>query len=274
MSGRQAVASQAVPEPTPPPHPDPARALSYGPAAAAYAEHRPGYPDEAVEWALAPVAGRRPLRVLDLAAGTGKLAEAAARQDVALIAVEPDLAMRGELLRWMPRVAVLPGTAEAIPLPDARVDAVLVGQAFHWFDPERALPEIARVLMPGGVLAALWNVEDESVDWVAAVARALRATRAAGTSQPAATAGRQCTPPEHPAFGPPERAEFRHTQRRTAESYLATLTTHSWALTSPPEELEQALQAVRKQLLTHPETASGEFDLPLLAVAARMRLRV
>ncbi len=262
-----------MPEPTPPDS-DPARALLYGPAAAAYAKHRPGYPDEAVEWALAPVAGRRPLRVLDLAAGTGKLTEAAARQDVELIAVEPDPGMRVELRRRIPGAAALPGTAEAIPLPDARVDAVLVGQAFHWFDPERALPEIARVLTRGGVLAALWNVEDESVDWVVAVAATLRASRAAGSGQPAAPAARQCTLPEHPAFGPPEHAEFRHTQRRTAESYLATLTTHSWALASPPDELEQALQAVREQLLAHPETASGEFDLPLLTVTARMRLRL
>jgi SAM-dependent methyltransferase len=140
------------------------RARSFGAAAAAYAEHRPGYPDAAVDWALEPVAGGA-LRLLDLAAGTGKLTEPMLSRG-AVVAVEPDAAMRAELVARFPDVDAREGSAEAIPLPDGSVDAVLVGQAWHWFDADRAFAEIARVLRPGGVLAAIWNRDDTRVEWV------------------------------------------------------------------------------------------------------------
>jgi SAM-dependent methyltransferase len=101
--------------------------------------------------------------VLDLAAGTGKLTRLLVSTGAHVIAVEPVEAMRAKLRD----VEVLDGTAEAIPLPDASVDAVTVGQAFHWFDPAAALGEIDRVLRPGGGLGLVWNERDESVPWVA-----------------------------------------------------------------------------------------------------------
>ena len=84
--------------------------------------------------------------------------------------MEPDPQMLAELRQTMPAVRSVPGSAEEIPLPDASLDAVLAGQAMHWFDMDRALPEIARVLRPGGVLAGLWNVDDDRVGWVAGLA--------------------------------------------------------------------------------------------------------
>src|SRR5436305_7874146 len=145
-------------------HPDPAewarRASSFGAQAADYDEHRPDYPLAALEWSLAPVGSAGP-RVLDLGAGTGKLTGgllALGLLDV--LAVEPDAEMLGELTRRFPEVDARPGSAEDIPLPDDSVDAVLAGQAMHWFDLARALPEITRVLRPGGVLAGLWNRPD------------------------------------------------------------------------------------------------------------------
>ena len=147
------------------------RAASFGAAARSYAEHRPSYPDAAVAWILEPVRDRRIVRVLDLGAGTGRVTEALQRAEVDVIAVEPDAEMRAVMLERVFGVAVLAGAAEDIPLPDERVDAVVVGQAFHWFDAERAYPEIARVLKPGGVLAAMWNAEDVRVPWVAEYAR-------------------------------------------------------------------------------------------------------
>ncbi|MDQ3827471.1 MAG: methyltransferase domain-containing protein, partial [Actinomycetota bacterium] len=142
------------------------RARSFGSVAARYTQHRPGYPDRAVVWALDsfPVNGR----VLDLAAGTGKLTESVLRCGVpaaAVLAVEPDGEMRTQLSHLLPEVEVCAGTAEQIPAEDGVVDAVVVGQAFHWFDAVRALGEIARVLRPGGTLAALGNAADESVGW-------------------------------------------------------------------------------------------------------------
>ena len=140
---------------------------SFGAAATAYAEHRPVYAGAAVEWVLEPVRDRRPLRVADIGAGTGKLTAMLARLGADVTAVEPDPQMLAELRRTLPEVRSVPGRAEELPLADASVDAVLAGQAMHWFDLDRALPEIARVLAPGGVLAGLWNVDDDRVGWVA-----------------------------------------------------------------------------------------------------------
>ncbi len=140
------------------------RASSFGAAARAYAEHRPDYAAEAIAWCLAGAEGEVG-RVLDLAAGTGALTGGLVAAGVAVTAVEPDPGMLAELHRRLPGVPAVIGTAEAIPLGDGSVDAVLVGTAFHWFDEARALPEIARVLRPGGVLALLYNNLDESVPW-------------------------------------------------------------------------------------------------------------
>ena len=141
---------------------------SFGAAATAYAEHRPDYAQAAVRWALEPAPG---LRVLDLGAGTGKLTATLVELGAEVIAVEPDPAMLTELRRALPAVRALPGSAEAIPLPDASVDAVVAGNAMHWFDMAVAGPEIARVLDPGGILAGLWNVLDDRIDWVAGLER-------------------------------------------------------------------------------------------------------
>src|SRR5258707_13097996 len=82
-----------------------------------------------------------------------------------LPAVEPDPAMLAEFRRALPGVRSVPGRAEAIPLPDASVDAVLAGQALHWFDPDLAAPEIARVLLPGGVPPRLWHPRNHPAGW-------------------------------------------------------------------------------------------------------------
>src|ERR1044072_7134421 len=119
------------------------RASSFGSIAREYAEHRPDYPPYGIAWALAGCA--HDVRdVLDLAAGTGPPTRGVAATGHAVTAVEPDDHRRAELGRALPRVPALSGTAESIPLPDASVDAVMVGQAFHWFDQQRALTEIAR----------------------------------------------------------------------------------------------------------------------------------
>jgi SAM-dependent methyltransferase len=135
---------------------DPAR--SFDLAAEEYEATRPSYPDELLD--LLPVASGA--TVLDLGAGTGKLTRVLARRYARVIAVEPLDGMRAILERVVQDVEALPGSAERIPLDDASVDAVFAAQAFHWFDHARAIPEIARVLRPGGVLAIVWNGPDES----------------------------------------------------------------------------------------------------------------
>ncbi|MCA1691610.1 MAG: class I SAM-dependent methyltransferase [Actinobacteria bacterium] len=137
-------------------------ALGFDTTAPAYERARPGYPPAAVaDLGIGPG-----MSVVDVAAGTGKLTRLLVPTGARIVAVEPLAGMRAELDRALPGLEILEGTAEAIPLPDRSADAVVVGQAFHWFDGERALPEIARVLRPGALLAMLWNVRDRSVDWV------------------------------------------------------------------------------------------------------------
>lgn len=153
---------------------DDVAATGFEAGAASYELARPGYPDEAIAVLVAMVGITAGVKVLDLAAGTGKLTRRLLELGVSVVAVEPVAGMRRELLQAVPGIEVLDGTAEAIPLQDASVDVVAVAQAFHWFDAPLALEEIARVLRPGGGLALLWNERDESTPWVAEMSRIIR----------------------------------------------------------------------------------------------------
>ena len=240
------------------------RAGSFGMQAAAYAEHRPDYPADGIRWALAGAA-HQPRQVLDLGAGTGKLAEGLLALGFAVTAVEPDPAMRAELSRRLPGVMALDGTAERIPFPAASLDAVLVGQAFHWFDHAAALTEIARVLRPGGVLGALWNQADTEVEWIATL-DTLSRTGASSTEVPLGEM------PDHPAFRTFERKDFPHSQTRTADSLTATVGTHSHTLVVSDAERKDMLARVRAYLASRPETAHGEFELPIRTTVLRARV--
>jgi SAM-dependent methyltransferase len=252
------------------------RASSFGAVAASYAQYRPEYRADAARWCVAPV-GRDigSLRVLDLGAGTGKLTKLLVDLGADVTAVEPDDAMRAELGHGLPTVRALPGSAEQIPLPDAAVDAVLAAQAMHWFDLPRALPEIARVLVPGGVLGALWNDEDDQVPWVAGLQRA--AADAASPSVTQRRAGLEYFSPARfataqggrPRFSAPERTEFANGQRLTADALLRQVGTHSHVLLMEPTRRERRLAEIRAYLATTPETAAGEFELPMITSVQR-----
>jgi len=155
------------------------------------------------------------------------------------------------------------------------VDAVLCGQAMHWFDMDRALPEIARVLTAGGVLAGLWNVDDDRVGWVAGLAAISkteatlsrwRATPEAGTEQGALRAGSSW-------FAPVEEREFGNGQLRSAGSLVAAVATHSRMLVTDEAERARTLATIRDFLHRQPETSAGEFTLPLVTVALRAARR-
>lgn len=251
----------------------PGLSSSFGAAAVAYSEHRPDYAQEAVCWAIDHAPG---LRVLDLGAGTGKLTATLVAVGADVVAVEPDPAMLAELRRSLPAVRSLPGSAESIPLPDASVDAVLAGNAMHWFDMAVAGPEIARVLTPGGILAGLWNVFDDRVDWVAGLAR-IGGSEAVGPrdtpiSWRAETAEMHLPKAGAAArFGSPEQAEFPHGQRRTADSLVATLATKAGMLVMPERERAARLRRIRDYLASRVETADGEFTLPMQTCVLRVR---
>jgi SAM-dependent methyltransferase len=252
------------------------RGSSFGAVAASYAEHRPDYPVEAVRWCVAPV-GRDigSLRVLDLGAGTGKLTAMLAELGSDVTAVEPDPAMLAELRRGLPSVRALSGSAERIPLADASVDAVLCGQSLHWFDMARALPEIARVLVPGGTLGALWNSDDDRVAWVAGLQESAEGAASPSLSRRRSEAasfgtdqfgGGQSGPP---LFTPTERAEFANSQRLTADTLVELIGTHSKILVMTPEERARVLAKVRAYLASRPETADGRFELPMVTSVIR-----
>jgi SAM-dependent methyltransferase len=250
---------------------------SFGAAAAAYAEHRPGYAEAAVQWALEPVRDRQPVRVADIGAGTGKLTATLAGLGAEVTAVEPDPQMLAELRRTMPAVRSVPGSAEEIPLPDASLDAVLAGQAMHWFDMDRALPEIARVLRPGGVLAGLWNVDDDRVGWVARLAeiskRKSSITLTRWRDGEAQSRQERLLGAGSDRFAAAEVGEFGHGQPRTADSLLATIGTHSHLLVMEEGERARLLARTGEFLRRQPETAHGEFTLPMVTVVLRTQRR-
>ncbi len=247
---------------------------SFGAAASAYAEHRPSYADEAIRWCLEPLDKAVP-RVVDLGAGTGILTTALDRLGAEVTAVEPDPGMLAELRRRLPALRSVAGSAEQLPLPDASVDAVLAAQAMHWFDIDRAIPEIARVLVPGGVFAALWNIDDDRVGWVADLAAKTKRKASKtvlrwrnGDSQ---ANEEQLARAGSGLFTPAETGEFPNGQLRTADSLVATIATHSNFLVMDSHERSALLAQVTDFLHTQPETSRGEFTLPMMTIAIRVR---
>ncbi|SKC66007.1 class I SAM-dependent methyltransferase [Krasilnikoviella flava] len=263
------------PQPTPPtgpsgrdPHSHADRAASFDRDAAVYAQVRPTYPREALAWLLP--AGARD--VLDLAAGTGKLTERAVDlvdNGTHVVAVDPSAAMLAELAARLPGVATHRGTAEAIPLGDASVDAVLVGQAWHWFDGDAAAAEVARVLRPGGTLGVLWNDRDGDVDWVARFGAILHQ---GDRLEP--DPGRPDGPELGAAFDGVEAGTFRWTDRIPAGALRTLAGTRSYLLTLPEAEREERLAEVDALVATHPDLAGRpDVDLPYVTYAYRARRR-
>jgi ubiquinone/menaquinone biosynthesis C-methylase UbiE len=134
----------------------------FGKVAESYDRGRPGYPRQAVEWLVG--SGQR--SVLELGAGTGKLTEQLLALGHGVVATDPDTTMLDRLKRNLPDASTLVAHAEDLPVGDHGFDAVVAAQAFHWFDLERALPEIARVLRPKGRVCLVWNQRNEKIPWV------------------------------------------------------------------------------------------------------------
>jgi ubiquinone/menaquinone biosynthesis C-methylase UbiE len=130
-----------------------------------YDRARLPYPPDSITWLVDNLRIKPGRQIVDLAAGTGKLTALLVEAGADVIAIEPIAAMRDRLRRQLPGTPVLAGTAEDLPLANRSVDAVLVAQAFHWFDVRRAMTEIARVVRPGGFLGLIWNPRDRGVEW-------------------------------------------------------------------------------------------------------------
>lgn len=252
-------------------------ALSFGIAAGSYDRYRPTYPPEAIDWAIGSPTARpgrlatgpasAVLRVVDLGAGTGILTRVLLGLGHEVLPVEPDAAMRDQLASATPGAQPLAGSSEAIPLPDGSADAVVAGQAYHWFDRTRAPLEIARVLRPGGSFAAVWNMRDDAVPWVARLSEVAQMAdderREKGVDEPALRAA---------GFGPVDRAVFTHAVTHTPDSLVELMKTRSDYLAAPAARQAEIAADVREFAATHPDLAGRDrFDLPFRTVVFRTR---
>ena len=237
-------------------------AAGFDSSADAYERARPSYPPAAVAWLADALRLGPGTSVVDLAAGTGKLTRLLTATGAWTMAVEPVEGMRRVLADALPAVPVVAGTAEALPLGDAAVDAVTVAQAFHWFDAEGAFAELARVVRRRGAVGMVWNARDRSVDWVDQLWTVMdRVERRA----PWRDRGRwsDAALGERVGFGPLRAATFRHEQRVTPDQIRDRIASVSHVAALPEAERRLLLDEIAVVLATHPATAGrAELAIP------------
>ncbi|MCU1579122.1 MAG: putative methyltransferase [Rhodoglobus sp.] len=219
-----------------------AMANSFGRAVDAYDSARPDYPAAAFDWLVPPDART----VLDLGAGAGKFTRMLVEARYQTIAVEPSEEMLARLRSGLPTVDARLGSAESIPLEDDAVDAVVVAQAWHWVDAARALPEVARVLRPGGSLGLVWNVLDGSVPWIVALGSAVGGRSGGGFEK--------ITAMDKP-FGVVETTLIPWVYELDRDGVVRLVASWSQYITAAPTEQVRLLAAVDEVLAGHPDVA-------------------
>jgi SAM-dependent methyltransferase len=233
-----------------------ARAGSFGDTAHDYERGRAVYPDEAVGWLIDGSS-----RVVDLGAGTGKLTGTVALHASEVLALEPQHQMLLHLRQAAPSALAACSLAETLPVRSGWADAVVVAQAFHWFDQRRAVPEIRRVLSPGGRLGLIWNVRDESTDWVAALARI------AGPENSSETRAGLDRLPGFEIF---EHRTWRTSQTMDRATLIAHVRSRSNVAAMSERDRQGALDQVGELCDAHPALrGSGTFELPYVTHAYR-----
>jgi SAM-dependent methyltransferase len=218
---------------------DPVAAAGFGSAAELYERARPSYPEDAVAWLIERTGMGPSTTVADVGAGTGKLTRLLVRSGARVIAVEPVAEMRA-LIR---EAEAVDGTAEELPFADGSVDVVTVAQAFHWFDFDRAIPEIARVLRRAGKLALVWNMRDLADPLQRDVEDLLAPLRAEVPLQQQGTWRDPIA--QSPLFGAGEVREFRFEQRFTDDHLCDRVASTSFVAAMPPVARDALLARVR-----------------------------
>jgi SAM-dependent methyltransferase len=206
---------------------------SFAGVASEYERGRPGYPEDAVRWLV----GEEPRDVVDLGAGTGKLTRALVALGHRVTAIEPLPEMLEHLPEAAPGAFAILGNAEVIPLPDAHADIVTCAQSFHWFDHAVALPEIARVLRPGGRLALVWNSRDDRDPWMARLSEVIGNETVQDEDVIPVLEGSRL-------FGTVERSEFTFEQRLDRVTLLDLVLSRSYCAKLEPADREPVLEAV------------------------------
>ena len=213
--------------------------------AATYVSGRPDYPAAVVGWLGEELGLGDGKTALDLGAGTGKFLPFLLATGAKVLAVEPVAAMREQLARGQPDVRVLSGAAEAIPLPDASLDAVACAQAFHWFASGAALAEIRRVLKPGGALGLVWNIRETTAPWMAALS-AIMEPYQGDAPRYQSQAWRTLFPA--PGYGPLSERRFSHAHAGSAQQVVVDRALSvSFIAALPPDQkaaVEQRLHAL------------------------------
>ena len=228
------------------------RARSFESVAAEYERHRPEYPERALRWAAEQLGLEPGARVLDVGAGTGKLTRGLVALGFEVMAVEPGAPMLAQLRVAVPEAEALEGPAEAIPLPPTSVRAAFAGQAFHWFDRPRALPELHRVVEPGGGLVLLWNWWNERDP----LQRELGELVGYAGHEPY----RNEELPGEPWFREVGRTIVETLEQSSPDALVGYLSTASAFLTAEPDEREGSLRAVHELASRYGE----RFPLPRL----------
>jgi SAM-dependent methyltransferase len=237
-------------------------AQAFSAVADGYELGRPPYPPEPIDWAWQRLGLGDAATVIDLAAGTGKVSRMLAPRAARLIAVEPLPEMRRVLTAQVPQAEQVDGTAERIPLPDATANAVFVGEAFHWFDGDRALPEIHRVLRSGGGLVMLFGDGDwDDLPWNAELrARLDQVSRPGVRPENRPWTGLwQKAFERSPLFDPLERAEFPFVRRFTVDGFVRLVTTWSFVAALGDDERDPLLADVARMIRSH---GVEQFDVP------------
>jgi SAM-dependent methyltransferase len=227
---------------------DPRAATGFAAAAEAYERGRPGYPEDAVAALLRVFGVGSDGTVLDLAAGTGKLTRLLPPHVARVVAVDASDGMLAVLHGLLPGVEARAGTADAIPLADASVDAVFVAEAFHWFGTPPVCREIARVLVPGGGLALLSNRErwsEDDLGWLPAFQALTRPHRDAAGAFPAEGDAWQRAIRDTGLFEPLERADARHVHHTTGAGVVDLVASWSWIANLPASRRAALLDAIR-----------------------------
>lgn len=235
------------------------RARSFETVAVEYERWRPEYPEAALRWAAEQLGLAPGDRVLDVGAGTGKLTRGLAALGFETVAVEPGRAMLDQLRSAVPAAEAHEAAAEAIPLSDASVDAAFAGQAYHWFDRPRALPELHRVVREGGGVALLWNWWDERDP----LQRELGVLVGYAGHEPF----REEELPGAPWFGEVGRTVIETPGESTPDELVGYLATASGFLVAEVDEREEALRAIRELATRYGE----RFPFPRLTYVFAFR---
>jgi len=240
-------------------HPTAAKGFEIG--ADSYERGRPEFPIEAVDYLIQSLEIKPQSKVMDLGAGTGKFTRLLVPTKAVLTAVEPVEKMRQKFRSVLPEIEIVAGTAENIPAPDSSFDAVVVAQAFHWFDGDSALKEIHRVLKPNGKLGLIWNMRDESVNWVSELTRIVDAHEAGAPRYK--THEWKKAFDQTKSFTPLEKKTFKYLQKGTAETVVDRVQSISFISALSEKDRENVLQQIRGLLSRHPQTKGMEkLEIP------------